>query len=123
MSLIHTHRKGGEIMLEDRDDRSFEKLPIGSVLLREDDGELFEKSSATEVTSFFFTGTGLRYENDVATPWIGMMTRWDWRVLSDEEITTVQQGAMSTTLPLPFPWGLIVTALILIAVVYACSGR
>ncbi len=109
-------------MFEDDDNRSFEKLPIGTVLLRDDDGELFEKSSDTEVTSFFFTGAGQRYDNDHPTPWIEMVTRWDWVVLTAEEVNETQQAAMATTRPLEFPWGLIVTAVVVIAVLYACFG-
>jgi hypothetical protein len=109
-------------MFEDEDGRSFDELPIGTVLLRDDDGEFFEKSSRTEVTSFFFTSTGQRYENDLPIPWMGIMTRWDWVVLTAEQVNDAQQSAMVMSRPAQFPWGLIATAVVVIAVLYACFG-
>ena len=103
-------------------DRSFEELPTGAVLLREEDAELFEKSSATEITSFFFTGTGLRYANDEPTLWEGIATRWDWVVLTPDQVDQARQSAVVTE-PLRIPWGLIVAAAIVVAVICICSGR
>ena len=109
-------------MFEDADNRSFEELPIGTVLLRDDDGELFAKNSATEVTSFFFTSTGQRYDNDLPTAWKGIVIRWDWIVLSDEDVSQMQQEAMAHTMPVRIPWGLLWILALVMGALYVCFG-
>ncbi len=91
-------------MFEDADNRSFAELPIGTVLLRDDDAELFVKSSEIEITSFFFTGTGQRYDNDLPTPWNEIESRWDWIVATKEEVSHMQQEAMACSKPAQIPW-------------------